>query len=179
MRTDVLLAKNNTLFKPSPVRTINGVGVEEYLQTVATQADFHDADTRWNALFPSQALLASGVTYLGSFRTGMFEGPNTTMAFANGTVKSSINVAVVLGDFTGVTDGATFFSKFCSGPTSTVTATKAPTDGSNVTSTNVTVPAQAPAPSRVGYPKAQLIHPNLSLGGYWINDTGYTVSFLA
>ncbi|KAF2444240.1 peptidase S41 family protein [Karstenula rhodostoma CBS 690.94] len=165
---DLGLAKNNTSFKPSPVRTINGVGVEEYLQTVATQADFHDADTRWNALFPSQPLIASGVNYLGSFRTGMFEGPNTTMAFDNGTVKSSMNVAVVVGDFTGITDGTTFFKKFCSGPTLTTAATTTAVNGSNVT-----VPSQAPSPSHVGYPKAELIHPNLSLGGYWINDTGY------
>ncbi|KAL5420167.1 hypothetical protein PMIN04_006641 [Paraphaeosphaeria minitans] len=167
---DLELAKNITSFTPSPVRTINGVGVEEYLQTVATQADFHDADTRWNALFPSQALIASGVNYLGSFRAGMFEGPNTTMAFANGTVKSSMNVAVAIGKFTGVTDGTAFFRKFCSGPTFTTTAA--------VNGSNVTAPSQAPSPSQVGYPKAELIHPNLSLGGYWINDTGYDVSSL-
>lgn len=172
---DMQLAKNNTSFKPSPVRTINGVGAEEYLQTVAPQADFHDADTRWNALFPSQALIASGVGYLGSFRTGMFQGPNTTMAFANGTVKSSMNVAIVVGDFTGVTDGKTFFRKFCSGPNLSRTATTAAVNGSNVT-----VPSQAPSPSpsHIGYPKAEILHPNLSLGGYYINDTGYDVSFI-
>jgi hypothetical protein len=170
---DLALAQNNTSFEPSPVRTINGVGVEEYLQTVATQADFHDADTRWNALFPSQALIASGVNFLGSFRTGTYEGPNTTIAFANGTTKSSINVAVVLGDFTSVTDGTTFFDKFCSGPAFLTTATATAANGNNTT-----VPTQKPTPSHVGYPKAVLIHPNLSLGGYWINDTGYDVSSL-
>ncbi|KAL1602739.1 hypothetical protein SLS60_006160 [Paraconiothyrium brasiliense] len=165
---DLELAKNNTSFEPSPVRTINGVGVEEYLQTVAIQADFHDADTRWNALFPSQALIASGVNFLGSFRTGIYQGPNTTMAFANGTAKSTMNVAVVLGNFTGVIDGSTFFHKFCSGPAVTTAASS-----TAFNATNTTVPTQNPIPSHVGYPKAVLIHPNLSLGGYWINDTGY------
>lgn len=172
---DIQLAKDDTSFKPSPVRTINSIGVEEYLQTVATQADFHDADTRWNALFPSQALIASGQDYLGSFRTGMYQGPNTTMAFANGTSKSTMNVAVVLGDFTGVTDGATFFKKFCSGPNPVINKA----DIAATTSTNTTTPTQkaSPSPSHVGYPKPILIHPNLSLGGYWINDTGYDVGF--
>lgn len=169
---DIALAKSDSSFKPSPIRTINNVGVEEYLQTVAPQADFHDANTRWNALFPSQALIASNVTFLGSFRTGMYEGPNTTMAFANGTSKSMMNVAVVFRDFSGVTDGVSFFKKFCSGPTlATTTATN---------STTMTTPTQSPtaspSPSHVGYPKAILIHPNLSLGGYWINETGYEVS---
>lgn len=175
---DVQLAKNDTSFKPSPVRTINGIGAEEYLQTVATQADFHDADTRWNALFPSQALMASGTTYLGSFRTGMYQGPNTTMAFTNGTTRSAMNVAVVIGNFTGVTDGKSFFQKFCTGPTAMpTTKNNAVTSAAN--GTNTTVPVQKPTPSQVGYPKAVLVHPNLSLGGYWINDTGYDVSLLS
>ncbi|KAF1970425.1 hypothetical protein BU23DRAFT_511669 [Bimuria novae-zelandiae CBS 107.79] len=168
---DLQIAKYDTSFKPSPVRTINGVGAEEYLQTVATQADFHDADTRWNALFPSQALLASGVTYMGSFRTGMYQGPNTTIDFNNGTSKSMMNLAVVVGDFKGVTDGKTFFQKFCTGPKPTANPTATtPTNG-----TNTTTPTQTatPSPSHVGYPKAVMLNPNLSLGGYWINDTGY------
>lgn len=109
---DLTVAQKSTTFKPSPVRSINGQGVEEYLKTVAPQADFHDADTRWNALFPSQSLIASGVTYLGSFRTGRYQGPNTTISFANGTTQSSMNLAVVFGNFSGVDSGSSFFEKF-------------------------------------------------------------------
>lgn len=158
---DLELAKNDSSFKPSPIRTINGQGVEEYLQTVAVQADFHDADTRWNALFPSQALIASGTTFLGSFRTGKYQGPNTTMAFANGTAKTAMNVAVVFADFSGVDSGPAFFKKFCQGPQPTTSSTST----SSATAT--------PTPSHTGYPKAILLHPNLSLGGYFLNETGY------
>ena len=165
---DLELAKNNTSFKPSAVRTINGQGVEAFLQSVAPQADFHDADTRWNALFPSQALIASGVTFLGSFRTGTYQGPNTTMAFANGTAKTAMNVAVVFADFTGVDNGQKFFDKFCTGPPATTTSTAT----STATSTSTA------APSHTGYPKPVVIHPNLSLGGYYLNGTGYTVCSL-
>ncbi|KAF2648221.1 hypothetical protein K491DRAFT_722752 [Lophiostoma macrostomum CBS 122681] len=160
---DLELATQNETFKPSPIRTINGQEVEQYLQSVAVQADFHDADTRWNALFPSQALIASGVTFLGSFRTGKYQGPNTTMAFSNGTVKTAMNVAVVLADLEGVDNGQRLFDKFCQGPQ--------PTSTSSATST-ATITSSA-APSHTGYPKPVVIHPNLSLGGYHLNDTGY------
>lgn len=162
---DLELAKNDSSFQPSPIRTINGQGVEEYLSKVAVQADFHDADTRWNALFPSQSLIATGVTFLGSFRTGQYQGPNTNMSFANGTTKSTMNVAVVFGDFSGVDSGPAFFSKFCTGPLPTTT-----------TSTATATATSTAAPSHTGYPKAIIIHPNLSIGGYFINETGYEVS---
>ncbi|KAF2122064.1 hypothetical protein BDV96DRAFT_136935 [Lophiotrema nucula] len=161
---DWQLAKNDSSFKPSPIRTINGQGVEEYLQTVAPQADFHDADVRWNALFPSQALIASGVTFLGSFRTGKYQGTNTTMAFTNGTAVTAMNVAVVFADFKGVDSGPAFFKKFCSGPP--------PTTSTTSTTSSATSSSTA-APSHTGYPKAVLLHPNLSLGGYWMNASGY------
>jgi hypothetical protein len=169
---DLELARNDTSFKPSPLRTINGEGVEEYLQKVSVQADFHDADTRWNALFPSQALIASGTTFLGSFRTGMYQGPNTTFSFANGTTRSQTNLAVVFADFAGVDSGAAFFKRFCSGPQPTPSATTSstPTPSRNVTS------MRTAAPSHVGYPTAVLLNPDLALGGYHINDTGYDVS---
>ncbi|KAF2178016.1 hypothetical protein K469DRAFT_742262 [Zopfia rhizophila CBS 207.26] len=160
---DLELAKNDSSFRPSPVRTINGQGVEEYLQTVAVQADFHDPDTRWNALFPSQPLIASGVTFLGSFRTGKYQGPNTTLSFANGTSRSEMNLAVVFANFSDVDSGPAFFSKFCTGPQPTPTESSTPT----------TSGTPATEPSHSGYPKAILIHPNLSLGGYHLNDTGY------
>lgn len=177
---DILLSKGNSSFKPSPVRTINGEGVVEYLEKIAPQAGFHDADTRWNALFPSQSLIASGMTYLGSFRTGTYESPNTTMSFANGTSKSSMNLAVVLKDFEGVNSGESFFKKFCNGPTRAVAA---PTTTANATATPTSTASrsstQKPEPSHTGYPKPVTLNPNLSVGGYFLNDTGYSVSITA
>jgi hypothetical protein len=164
---DLELAANDTSFKPSPVRKINGQGVEDYLQSVAVQAGFHDADSRWNALFPNQAITASGVTFLGSFRAGQYQGPNTTLEFANGTITTAMNVAAVFGNFTGVDSGQAFFNKFCQGlaePVSTPTPAAQSKDATD------------PAPSHVGYPSAVLVHPNLSLGGYHLSDPGYEAS---
>jgi len=163
---DLELVKNNSSFKASPVRTINGDDARQYLQKVSLQAGFHDADTRFNALFPSQPLIARGVNYLGSFRTGMYAGPNTTLAFANGTTRSGMNLGVVIGNFTGVNSGTTFFKKFCSGP-------KLPTP--TVPQGNTTASSPRPRPSHTGYPEAVILNPNLSIGGYYLNESGYEV----
>ncbi|KAF2641563.1 peptidase S41 family protein [Massarina eburnea CBS 473.64] len=160
-------------FKPSPVRTINDEGVVEYLQKVAVQADFHDANTRWNALFPSQALIASGVTYLGSFRTGSYQGPNTTMSFANGTTKSTMNLAVVIKDFAGVDNGPSFFKKFCSGPSPPSSSSSSATSSASATATATRTASSTSTASPSGYPTPVVVNPNLSIAGYHLNDTGY------
>jgi hypothetical protein len=167
---DIIKANNDSSFKPSAVLMIDGKIARDFLSNYSTEGDFHDADTRWNALFPSQALIASGTTFLGAFRTGMYTGqPNTTMQFANGTTLSMPNIAVVFGNFTGVNSGRTFFQKFCSGPAPVVQVAaqpSAPTGSSTAT---------PPAASHIGYPKAVLINPNLAIGGYYISGNGYEV----
>lgn len=165
---DILKANNNTSFKPSPVTTIDGVPAQQFLANASTQSDFHDADTRWNTLFPSQPLIATGTTFLGSFRSGQYQGPNTTMQFANGTTLSMINLAVVFGNFSGVDSGQTFFERFCSGPQPVTVAPPSRTG-------NSTEAPPTPAPSHVGYPKAQLIDPSLAVGGYYLSGSEYEV----
>jgi hypothetical protein len=165
---DVVKANNDSSFQPSPIKMINGMSAQNYLANVSADSDFHDADTRWNALFPSQALLASGTTFLGSFRTGQYQGPNTTL----GTTWSRMNVAVVFGNFTGVNSGEAFFQRFCTGP-KPVVAAPAPSPTSN--STRTVTPTATPTPSHIGYPKAELINPNLAVGGYYISGSGYEV----
>lgn len=169
---DVIKANTDSSFKPSSIKVINGMGAQDYLANVSASSDFHDADTRWNALFPSQALLASGTTFLGSFRSGQYQGPNTTLEFANGTTWSQMNVAVVVGNFTGVDSGKAFFQKFCTGPKRAAPA-PAPSPTSN--STRTAPPVATPTPSHIGYPKAELINRNLAVGGYYLNGSGYEV----
>ena len=168
---DIRKANNDSSYKPSAVKKINGMDAMTYLANASAQSDFHDADTRWNALFPSQALIASGTVFLGSFRTGQYQGPNTTMTFANGTTYNQMNVAVVFGNFTGVNSGQTFFKQFCTGP-KPVTEIEAPATATTASRTSST-PTATPMPSQIGYPKAQIINPNLAIAGYYINDTGY------
>ncbi|KAH5629014.1 hypothetical protein HBI23_226470 [Parastagonospora nodorum] len=166
---DIIRASNDTSFKPSAVRMIDGMTAQNYLANASEAGDFHDADVRWNAMFPSQALIASGTTFLGAFRTGMYTGqPNTTLQFANGTTFSMLNLAVVTANFSGVNNGQDFFRKFCSGPQPVPQAPgQTPT-----TPTNSSQRAQ-PAPSHIGYPKAVMINPSLAVGGYYLDGAGY------
>lgn len=160
---DVELANNDSSFKPSAIRTINGQDVLKYLEAVALQADFHDADTRWNALFPSQAMLASGVNYLGAFRSGKYAGPSTTIVFANGTSRTDTNLAVVFGNFTGVDSGRTFFDTFCTGSPPPPVMTTRPSS------------SKAPSPTQTGYPEPVVIHPDGAIAGYYLEGEGYEV----
>lgn len=172
---DIRRANNDSSYKPSAVQKINGMDVKTFLDEASTQSDFHDADTRWNALFPSQALIASGTAFLGSFRTGQYQGPNTTMEFANGTTYNQMNVAVVFGNFTGVNSGQMFFEQFCTGPKpAAATEVEQPMTSVPPSQTSAT-PTSTPTPSQTGYPDAVILNPNLSVGGYYINDTGYDV----
>jgi len=175
---DIVRASNDTSFTPSAVRMIDGMTAQNYLANASEAGDFHDADVRWNAMFPSQALIASGTTFLGAFRTGMYTGqPNTTLQFANGTVFSMVNLAVVTGNFSGVNNGQDFFRKFCSGPQPVPQApSQAP--GQPGTPTNGSQSAR-PAPSHIGYPKAVMINPSLAVGGYYLEGAGYEVSRIA
>jgi hypothetical protein len=167
---DVIKANNDTSFKPSQVMKIDDTAARDYLANASTQGDFHDADTRWNAMFPSQALIASGTTFLGAFRTGMYTGqPNTTLQFANGTTFTMPNIAVVFGNFTNVNSGRAFFQRFCSGPQPVTQAVASPpTPAGNATRAE-------PAPSHTGYPEAEIISQDLAVGGYYVSGNGYEV----
>jgi hypothetical protein len=113
---DLLLTAKETSFKPSPVRTINSKGAEEYLQEVASQVDYHDADARWNALFPDQPKIAFGEDYFGLFRYGRYPGPNTIISFENSATMTVRNVASISVHMIGIDNGDTLFERFCTGP---------------------------------------------------------------
>ena len=112
------------------------------------------------------------IRFLGSFRTGRYQGPNTTFEFANGTIWSQMNVAVVIKNFTGVDSGTAFFQKFCSGPQPPSAAPASAPPGNNTTPST---PANAPKPSHIGYPKAELINSDLAVGGYFLDGSAYQV----
>lgn len=82
----------------SAVATINGQKAADYLDHAARHIASQDPDARWNSLFPSLALLASGVgptAALGAFSSpGLWPGSNTTLiGFANGTTLAIDTVA--------------------------------------------------------------------------------------
>lgn len=102
----------------SPVTRINGLDVEYFLNELSPfrdNAQFHDADARYNALFTKQVARAQGSDSPAFSTASHYVGDSTTLEFANGTTRSYHNVATFGVDFSGVEDGKSFFQKFCTG----------------------------------------------------------------
>lgn len=151
----------------SAITKINGVDAVKYLEDFIFSATFNqDADAAYNTLFYSKALFGSGASVRGLWSTAgrtrfVYPGDNTTYLFENGTSTTFENVANILGNWAGVVDGASFFTKFAPGANTTVNALeKAPA-------------ALAAATVVPGYPEPELLLPDLSIGGYYLNETGF------
>ena len=140
-----------------------------------------DRDASYNTLFYSPAFNALSPGWLGYFggsgRYGyIYPGATTAIAFENGTTVTLSNIARVIGDFTGVTDGESFYQKFCTGPAAT------PASNSSATSTTAaptaTVFSSPAAEPPAGYPTPVVISPDQSVAGYYI-DSAPDVAVLA
>ncbi|KAF2471234.1 uncharacterized protein BDR25DRAFT_313845 [Lindgomyces ingoldianus] len=167
-------------YTPSPIKTVNGKNATEYLNEIASQANYHDADARYNRLFPNQARRSIGLSADedGPFVRGEYDGANTTFVFVNGTTKTIPNTAQIAAstNFTDVIDGPSFFKQFCQGvldtteelesmPTTTAAALL------NATSTSTALSKTLPRPT--GYPSPVIVQSSLALQGYYLNGSGY------
>ena len=159
------LNRTSSDFTASPIETINGQPVEEYLQGIADVSNYHDPDARYNDLFPNLALRSKGSTLGGMFQqANIFDGATTTLTFANGTEKTLDNLATISDAFnyTGVTDGESFFDRFCQGPSNTRNE-----------STSVS-PSPTATPAPIGYPNPVFVESSRSFHGYYLNDSGHS-----
>ncbi|EJT71599.1 hypothetical protein GGTG_10854 [Gaeumannomyces tritici R3-111a-1] len=92
-------------FEPSEVVSIDGLAIVEYLQIVAANSALQDPDAQYNNLFSSPATLARGG---GRYFTsgGYVELPDSSIyKYANGSVKSFPNYAVIQQDLTDIENG--------------------------------------------------------------------------
>jgi hypothetical protein len=145
---------------------INGVEAVKYLEDFIFSATFNqDADAAYNTLFYTIPFAAVGIPN-GYWSSGgrtrfIYPGDNTTYVFENGTSHTFGNVANVLGNWAGVVDGPSFFTKFAPGAAApTIQAEEAP----------AALEASAAVP---GYPEPEILLPDLSIGGYYLNGTGF------
>ena len=103
----------------SEVTHINGIAATKYLQDAVFKVTYNqDPDAAYNSMFYEKAFVASG-SGTGFFKAGgriryVYQGPNTTITFANGTEFTFENFARVKEAFTGVTTGEAMYTKFCS-----------------------------------------------------------------
>ena len=159
----------NSDFTPSPVTAIDGEDVYAFLEAVAQENFLQDPDAAYNILFYSPAFQAAAPGWQGYFagsgRQGyIYPGVNTTFSFENGTTAVFENTAHVIGDFTSVTDGESFYQKFCTGP-----ATPTSTNMTTTTATGTAAPTASPN-IPAGYPTPVVITPDQSAAGYYIPD---------
>ncbi|KAH8730155.1 hypothetical protein GQ44DRAFT_607285 [Phaeosphaeriaceae sp. PMI808] len=115
-----LLAAGNR--RVSDVSQINGQNPYDFLKST-TFSQYIDSDGQINSMF------AKGDTdHVGAFASQRkYDGNNTDIKWSNGTTASTTNIAVLAEglSFTGVTDGQSFFRKFCTGALTGASASSA------------------------------------------------------
>lgn len=155
---------------------------------VATNEDLsllgvlQDRDALYNTMFYSPALYAANKGdwqgyYGGSGRFGyVWPGPNTAVEFENGTTLDIKTTARVVGNFSGITDGESFYAKYCTG-SKPVTQVASPTvPGPTPTATSTSAPTgNLTAPPPLGYPTPVVIASDQSAAGYFLPNTDVAV----
>lgn len=113
-KDDVAAQGNDAL----EVVKINGSPASEFILNEVRQAvGSQDIDAAYNQHFYQVATSIQG-SKVGQHASGgrgrfLYHGQYTNYTLSDGTVRSEENVANIIGDFTGVKDGATFYKKFC------------------------------------------------------------------
>ncbi|ODA78334.1 hypothetical protein RJ55_05715 [Drechmeria coniospora] len=168
---------------PKTARTvakINGIDAAKYVEhTVSKFSDLHDIDAAYNSMFFEKATFAySGIK--GAFSAGsgiasiVYQGPNTTFSFTDGTTLAVENKANIVGDMAGVTDGSSFYLKFCD-PFASRRPKKTKSSGTTgkATSNEHTKRATDNRGALVrGYPQPTVSSPDGNVSGYYLAGKG-------
>jgi hypothetical protein len=179
-------------WQPSPIATINGQGVEEYLAQFAAVNAFGclEPSADWNQLMYSPALGIQG--YFSGFggSATFYPGENLTFKFENGTELDPVPWLAIYnsqGPTGPLTTGGDFYNFFVLGlyPASYNATSASSTTVSASTPTNSATSSAAPMPTAwddPAYPSnPEIVQPDLSttgggfLTGYLLNDTSIGV----
>ena len=168
-----MIADFNTTTTPSAITSIDGQDVYTFLENLGQLGALQDRDASYNVLFYSPAFNALSPGWLGYFggsgRYGyIYPGATTSITFENGTTVTLSNLARVIGDFTGVIDGDTFYQKFCTGPAATPASNSSTTTTSATPTGTVFTSPTAEAPA--GYPTPIVISPDQQAAGYYLDN---------
>ncbi|KAL5120116.1 hypothetical protein ACEQ8H_001941 [Pleosporales sp. CAS-2024a] len=94
----------------SEIQQINGLDPYDFMKSTWF-SQYIDSDGRMNNMFSTSDTLSPGAF---AFQD-KYDGNTTTIKWANGTTASFTNSASSKYSFTGVKDGPSFFTKFCTG----------------------------------------------------------------
>ncbi|THW91267.1 hypothetical protein D6D18_06578 [Aureobasidium pullulans] len=165
-------------YTPSPLTQINGEDVLSWLNSYASQnGRSQDPDANYNALFLNVPTLAyQGVETSHFAVSRFFQGNNTNLAFANNTNRDVMTRAQFMANKTleGLTDGASFFERFC---TQNLTETVLTQTATLVNETQE-VPSEpsstvGDAPPHPAYPSPIVISSDNSVAGYFSETYDY------
>lgn len=145
------------------VTKINGVEAHTFLETeAAIGCGSQDADSCYNEQFFQVAQAVANAplgNHAGGGRSSLvYQGPNTTYTFADGTNHTVDNIATIVGDFTSVKDGKSFYNTFC-----TVAH-----PSHNNEAPDVAVQGTIP-----GYPTPILMASDGVVAGFYLDGAGY------
>ncbi|CRK21693.1 hypothetical protein BN1723_002808 [Verticillium longisporum] len=154
------------------VTKINDQDPVKYLEDTIYQVTWaRDPDAAYNSMFYSAAYSAAGLGsgyFAGSGRLRyVYQGPQTSLTFDNGTKVTFENQALVKGNMTGVVDGPSFYERFC---------TPRATDDSSAATQLVSDNSQTPSADQpVGddYPKPIRASADGVISGYYLEGKGF------
>ncbi|KAK3688684.1 peptidase S41 family protein [Podospora appendiculata] len=132
---------------------------------------YQDPDSQWNAGMQSYAL-PGGTSFIAASLD--FQGPNLTITYDNGAVKTADSFAIIRPgiNFTGINIGDDFYQRFCDPDSAAATAASA-----TATQTPTATPSTAaapPEPTIAGYPWPVVRDSGANAtSGYFLNGTGY------
>lgn len=158
----------NSSFIPSAVVTIDTEDVYKFIEDESQLGALNDPDALYNSMFFSPGFGAASAGWQGYFAGSgrfawIYPGATTTMSYENGTTTTYENSAQIIGDFTGVTDGESFYQTFCTGPVPTPTTTSTPSSTSTSTSSSSSALVTA-----TGYPVPVVITKDEIVSGYYL-----------
>ncbi|TLD10662.1 hypothetical protein PgNI_05819 [Pyricularia grisea] len=152
-------------FTPSAVVSIDGIPVVDYLEIVASAGALQDPDAQYNNLFTTTAVKARGGG--GYFKSGGYtELPDISVyKYANGTVTSHPNIAILRQDLTGISNGRQLHLAFEMPPR------EKPIKKDDKKSSEGPIPVNKPKVP--GYPLPVVKHYNDYIAGYFMDGPDY------
>jgi hypothetical protein len=170
VKTDIDSYVAGTLKEPSPVTKINEQDAVTFLKDWAELGNLHDPDALYNLLFFSPQSAASTPGWRGFFGGSggskyIWPGPDTRLEFQNRSTASYHTTARVIGDFTGVTDAASFYEQFCTGKH----YLKRISDATTLDTSSD--PKNTKAASPPGFPRPAIESTDNQVSGYFLNSS--------
>lgn len=148
------------------IKKLNGVEAAAFVEGIVHSASGNqDLDAAYNAMFVSRTKLstrgAGGLFRSGGWHRSFYPGENTTIEYSNGETETAGNVAVIKTNFEGVTDGESFYQKFCKPGQPGQPGKAIPHNGAQQTS----VPKEAGLP---GFPEPVVNSIDKKVSGYYL-----------